>query len=178
LTQHTEFAHFLEQFLNGFYTQALSQFNDSDFTASGFTSGQLPLEQILNHEETHLQALQAMIQQFAGTPITNCQFNFGPVLQSVPSMINVARIIEDVGVGAYLGAAHLISDPVLLIMAGSIMTVEARHQTVLNVLSGVGTAIPAPFDIPLKPEEALAIISPFFNNQCNLGIQRTILYSR
>jgi len=169
-----QFADVLEQFETKFYSQALSQFQDADFTAAGFSSSDIPLEQLVtiqNDEQTHSNALQTAIMDFGGTPITSCQFNFGPVLQSVGSMINVARIVEDVGVGAYLGAAHLISDPVLLTTAASILTVEARHQTVLNILSGTGTAIPAAFDIALRPEEVLAIVSPFFSGPCNLGVQ-------
>lgn len=174
----TEFADVLEQFETKFYSQALSQFQDADFTSAGFSSSDIPLEQlttIQSDEQTHSKALQAAILDFGGTPITSCKFNFGPVLQSVGTMINVARIVEDVGVGAYLGAAHLISDPVLLTAAASIMTVEARHQTVLNILSGTGTAIPSAFDIALRPEEVLAIVSPFFSGPCNLGVQRTML---
>jgi len=169
-----QFANVLEQFENGFYSQALLQFQDSDFTAAGFSSSQIPLEQltvIQSDEQAHVTAIQAAIQDFGGVPITSCQFNYGPVLQNVPTMINAARILEDVGLGAYLGAAHLISDPVLLTSAGSIMTVEARHQTVLNILSGTGTAIPSAFDIALQPQEVLAIVSPFFSGPCNLGIQ-------
>lgn len=169
-----QFADVLEQLETKFYTQALSQFQDADFTNAGFSSSDIPLEQLVtiqNDEQTHSNALQAAILDFGGTPITSCQFDFAPVLQSVGTMINVARIVEDVGVGAYLGAAHLISDPVLLTTAASILTVEARHQTVLNILSGTGTAIPSAFDIALRPEEVLAIVSPFFSGPCNLGVQ-------
>jgi len=168
-----QFANVLEQFETGFYSQALLQFKDSDFTAAGFSSSQIPLEQLVtiqSDEQAHVNALQAAINDFGGTPITSCKFNFGPALQNVPTMINVARILEDVGLGAYLGAAHLISDPVLLTSAGSILTVEARHQTVLNILAGTGTAIPSAFDIALQPQEVLAIVSPFLNGPCNLGI--------
>jgi len=169
-----QFANVLEQLETGFYSQALLQFKDSDFTAAGFSSSQIPLEQLVtiqSDEQAHVTALQAAIQDFGGTPITSCKFNFAPVLQNVPTMINVARILEDVGLGAYLGAAHLISDPVLLTTAGSILTVEARHQTVLNILSGTGTAIPSAFDIALAPQEVLAIVTPFLSGPCYLGIQ-------
>jgi len=169
-----QFANVLEQLETNFYSQALLQFKDSDFTAAGFSSSQIPLEQLVtiqSDEQAHVTALQAAILDFGGTPLTSCQFNFAPVLQNVPTMINVARILEDVGLGAYLGAAHLISDPVLLTTAGSILTVEARHQTVLNILSGTGTAIPSAFDIALAPQEVLAIVTPFLSGPCNLGIQ-------
>lgn len=84
-------------------------------------------------------------------------------------MAAVARVVENVGVGAYLGAAHLVSDPSILTTAGSILTVEARHQTVLNILSGTGTPIPNAFDLALQPNEVLAIAGPFMNNTCDLG---------
>lgn len=84
-------------------------------------------------------------------------------------MLATARIIELVGVSAYLGGAALVSDPVLLTSAASILTVEARHQTILNVLSD-GTAIPNAFDIALTPSEVLALASQFFTGPCDVGV--------
>lgn len=83
-------------------------------------------------------------------------------------MAATARVVENLGVAAYLGAAHLISDPVLLTDAASIVTVEARHQTVLNILNG-GSAIPQAFDIPFSPSEVLAVASPFISG-CEIPI--------
>ncbi len=48
------------------------------------------------------------------------------------------------------------------------MTVEARHQSLLNVLS-VATSIPSPFDIALSPSQILAIAGGFISG-CDLGI--------
>lgn len=84
-------------------------------------------------------------------------------------MAATARVVENLGVAAYLGGATLLTDPVLLDAAGSILTIEARHQTVLNILSGTGTAIPSAFDIPFSPSEVLAVASPFITG-CDLGI--------
>lgn len=83
-------------------------------------------------------------------------------------MAATARVVENVGVGAYLGGAALIDDVVILEAAGSILTVEARHQTVLNILSGA-SAVPSPFDIPLTPSEVLALAGPFISG-CDVGI--------
>ena len=83
-------------------------------------------------------------------------------------MAGVARLVENVGVTAYLGAAHIITDPIILTAAGSILTVEARHQTILNVLNA-GTAIPQAFDFALTPNEVLALAGPFISG-CDLGI--------
>lgn len=92
-------------------------------------------------------------------------------------MAATARVVENVGVGAYLGAAHLVSDPQLLTAAGSILTTEARHQTMLNLLSGGGAAIPQAFDIALLPQQVLAIAGPFISG-CDLGITRMFSYYR
>lgn len=85
-------------------------------------------------------------------------------------MAATARIVELVGVSAYLGGAALMVDPILLTLAASILTVEARHQTILNILSGVGTAIPNAFDFALTPSEVLALASPFFVGPCDVGV--------
>ena len=90
------------------------------------------------------------------------------MLTDVATMAATARVVENLGVAAYLGAAHLVSDPVLLTAAGSILTVEARHQTILNVLNG-GSAIPQAFDIPFTPQQVLAVASPFISG-CDVGV--------
>lgn len=100
----------------------------------------------------------------------NCTFNFTNVLTDVTTMAATARVVENLGVSAYLGAAHLISDPQLLTAAASIMSVEARHQSVLNILEG-GSAIPQAFDIAFTPNEVLAVASPFISG-CDTGVAR------
>lgn len=86
-------------------------------------------------------------------------------------MVATARVVENLGVAAYLGAAHLLDDPVLLTDAASIVTVEARHQTILNVLSGA-MAIPQAFDIPFSPSQVLAVASQFISG-CDIGVPGT-----
>lgn len=86
-------------------------------------------------------------------------------------MAPVARLVENLGVAAYLGAAHLMSDPVLLTAAASILTIEARHQTILNVINGA-SAIPQAFDIAFSPSEVLAVASPFISG-CQIPVPGT-----
>ncbi|EMD41001.1 hypothetical protein CERSUDRAFT_80642 [Gelatoporia subvermispora B] len=164
-----QFADVLEQFESQFYSQALSTFVEQDFIEAGFIDATLPIQQftsIQSDESTHDSALQAEIAALGGTPITGCSFDFTEVLSDVVTMASTARIVENVGVSAYLGAAHVISDPQLLTIAASIMSVEARHQTVLNILNG-GSSIPQAFDIAFSPEQVLAIASEFISG-CDL----------
>ncbi|KAI0052594.1 hypothetical protein FA95DRAFT_1241887 [Auriscalpium vulgare] len=166
-----KFANVLEQLETEFYKEALAKFQPSDFTNAGFTSAQIPIEQftaIASDEATHTTILEQTIQSFGEEALSTCKFDFSSVLTDVSTMAPVARLVENVGVGAYLGAAHLIQDPVILTAAASIVTVEARHQTILNILNG-GNAIPQAFDLPLLPQEVLAIASPFISG-CDLGI--------
>jgi hypothetical protein len=166
-----QFADVLEQLESQFYSQALSKFQDSDFQAAGFTSSQIPIQlftEIQIDESSHDSFLQVALQSLGSSPVSGCSFDFSSVLTDVTTMAATARLVENVGVGAYLGGATLIDDPVLLDAAGTILTIEARHQTVLNILN-LGSAIPQSFDIALSPSEVLAIAGGFISG-CDLGI--------
>lgn len=171
-----EFAQVLNQLEEQFYTQAMAKFSSSDITSAGFTSANVVLEQITviaSDEGSHIGALQAVLTSLAQTPLTGCSFDFSSVLTDISSTASLARLLENVGVGAFLGAADLISDPTILTAAASILTVEARHQTMLNTLNG-GAAIPSAFDLPLLPNEVLAIAGPFLaGSGCELNVTGT-----
>ena len=81
-------------------------------------------------------------------------------------MATVARVVEAVGVGAYLGGSVLIEDKNILAAAASILTIEARHQSFLNVLNGA-TGVPQPFDIALTPPQVLALAGGFIQ-ECDV----------
>jgi len=167
-----QFALTLENLESSFYDQAVKKFQASDFSNAGFSSAQIALEEITaiqSDESTHVSVLEALITSFGETPLQGCTFDFSSVLVDVPTMATVARLVENVGVGAYLGAAHLIQDPRVLTAAASIVTIEARHQTVLNIFQG-GSALPQAFDIALLPQEVLAIAGAFISG-CDLGVK-------
>jgi hypothetical protein len=166
------FADVLEQLESKFYAEALGKFQESDFIAAGYPNAQLAVEQFLSiqvDEATHSVALREGIKALGGTPVDTCTFDFSSVLTDVATMAAVARLVEYVGVTAYMGAARLLTDPILLTTAAGILTIEARHQTVLNILSGSGTAIPQAFDFAFAPNEVLALAGPFISG-CDLGI--------
>lgn len=167
-----QFAAVLEQLESQFYTQALQKFSDEDFSNAGFSSLQVVKEQITtiqSDEESHLDFLTKGLTALGSSVPSGCSFNFDSALTDVTTMAATARVVENVGVAAYMGAAHLVTDPQILTQAASILTIEARHQTILNMMSGVGTPIPQAFDIALNPNEILAIAGGFISG-CDLGV--------
>ncbi|KAJ7667566.1 ferritin-like domain-containing protein [Mycena polygramma] len=169
-----QFANVLEQLETEFYKQGIAKFQDSDFQAAGFSSSLIATQTLTNiqlDEATHTTVIQQALTDNGATPLT-CNFKFDSALTDVPTMAATARTVEYVGVAAYLGAATIIDDPVLLDAAASILTVEARHQTLLNVLAGA-SSIPSAFDIPLTPQEVLSIAGGFIDGPCDTGITAT-----
>jgi len=95
-----QFANVLNQLESSFYGQAISKFQDSDFTAAGFTSSQMVtqiLTQIKTDEDTHIVALQGALSAAGGTPLT-CNFKFDSVLTDVATTAATARVVEFLGV--------------------------------------------------------------------------------
>jgi hypothetical protein len=169
-----QFANVLNQLESSFYGQAIAKFQDSDFTAAGFTSSEMVtqiLTQIKTDEDTHIAALQGALSAAGGTPLT-CNFKFDSVLTDVATTAATARVVEFLGVSAFLGAAHLLPGD-LIDAAGTILTIEARHSTLLNVFSGQGSSIPSPFDLGLTPQETLGIAGAFIDGPCDLGLNAT-----
>ncbi|GAA5862607.1 hypothetical protein JCM1840_002609 [Sporobolomyces johnsonii] len=158
----------LENLEADFYSQALSTFSVDDMVAAGLSQQQATIivEQITEiqiDEATHVSILSETILALGGQPFEGCSFNFDAALTDPVTFLSVARTLELVGVSAYLGAAHLISDPQLLTAAGSILSIEARHQSLLNTFSG-GSFGPQSFDIALSPQGVLALAGGFLQN--------------
>jgi hypothetical protein len=170
-----QFANVLEQLETKFYAEGIAKFKEADFTAAGFNSP-LVVSEVLTTIQADEAAHTTFIQQALkdnGAEALICDFDFSTVLTDVATMAAVARKVEYVGVSAYLGGATLIDDPIFLDAAASILTIEARHQTILNLMAGTGAAIPQAFDIPLTPQEILSIAGPFIKQPCDLGVTPT-----
>jgi len=166
-----KFAGVLNQLEQQFYADALAKFQASDFTGAGFTVSDIPkqaFQKIQADEQDHIDFISGALTAANDTPVSGCTFDFTPVLTDVGTMSSFARIVEHVGVSAFLGAAVLVSEKAILGAAGTILTTEARHQTITNILNG-GRAIPQAFDQALTPPQVLALASPFISG-CDLGV--------
>ncbi|KAH9449090.1 hypothetical protein PSHT_00608 [Puccinia striiformis] len=153
-------AQFYQDALAIFPVQAMQKAGLSSFQATAITQ---QIQRQLADEQAHVQILQAAIQAAGGMPFSGCQFNFRSILTDPITFLASARSIEAAGVSAYMGAASLITSTPLLSAAATILPVEARHSTLLNMFAG-GSASPQAFDLPLSPPQVLAIVGGLLQN--------------
>ena len=149
----------LEHLEATFYRMYNDEFSAMDIEMAGFGAN-VPgrLQSIEAHEAEHVTVLTSVIESLGGTPVTEAMYNFG--VTDVDSYIATAGVLENLGTGAYTGAAQfLIDSDELLTAALTIHGVEARHASYLNVLNGV-SPFPDAFEPALTPEEVLAAATP------------------
>ena len=115
---------------------------------------------IRDHEGAHVETLASVIADLGGTPVEEATYDFGDAYTDPMAFMMTAAALENTGVSAYDGAGQFITDPELLTAAGSIVAVEARHASYLNLLTGQ-IPFPSAFETPLTMDEVLEIAGPF-----------------
>ncbi|HEX8372064.1 MAG TPA: ferritin-like domain-containing protein [Chthoniobacterales bacterium] len=125
------------------------------------------LTDIRDHEIAHVDFFRAAL----GTAgIGKLQFNWSQVnFADRASVLTTARMFEDTGVSAYNGAGQLLKDPAHLILAGKIVSVEARHAAILhdlleprsNRFAGPGVVDEFGLDPVASPSEVMKKVAPF-----------------
>ncbi|CAM1508225.1 Fc.00g050730.m01.CDS01 [Cosmosporella sp. VM-42] len=157
-----QFALTLENLEETFYRTGFAKFPDSDFAALGLNEKSIAdLKQIGSTEADHVRLLTSALAQGGVKPVQPCTYDFG--FTDAAGMVATAAILENVGVSAYLGAAPLLADPAILGTAGSILTIEARHQSSIRVFSQQ-VAVPQAFDAPLGPKAVFSLAAPFIKS--------------
>ena len=121
------YAYALEQLEAAFYTQVIAT------PYSGITTAEMAiLSDIMKHEVIHREFFKAALGSSA---ITGLSVNFSTIdFTSRASVLGTAKAFEDLGVSAYNGAGNLISSPDYLLLAGKIVSVEARHAAAIRDL--------------------------------------------
>ncbi|GAA5841579.1 hypothetical protein JCM3766R1_006781 [Sporobolomyces carnicolor] len=157
-----EFALILEHLEDVFYSEALSKFDQAAFDAAGYSGVYPVLQQVAADEAAHVAFLTAGLKA-AGVenPPQRCEYSFP--YTDVASFLGLSQVIENVGVSAYLGAAGDISDPGYVTAAGSILTVEARHNAFVRLLNNY-LPFAEPFDTPQSASNVVTIVTPFFTS--------------
>jgi hypothetical protein len=86
--------------------------------------------------------------------------DFGDSFESEKKFLATAQNFEDLGVAAYNGAAADIQSKEILLAAGGIVQVEARHAASIRQLRGQEITIFS-LDDPLSMDEVLDMAQPF-----------------
>jgi hypothetical protein len=152
-----QFAYALEQLEADFYTRVVNAFSSSTFT----TAERAILQDIKYHEVLHRELFKAALGTTNGFSLTPTYGNLD--FSNRSAVLNAARTFEDLGVAAYNGAGQYLSDVNNLVLAGKIVSVEARHASVIrNLISpNTGDFAPNTFDNVYRPETVRAAAQGF-----------------
>lgn len=129
------YAYALEQLEAAFYAQAVR----TPYTNMS-TDEMAYLTAIAKHEAIHRDFFKAAINAAApNQAIGNLTPDFSQVnFSDRNSVLTTARTFEDLGVAAYNGAGKLLKSTTYLLIAGKIVSVEARHAAVIRDLINNG----------------------------------------
>jgi len=123
-----QYALTLEHLENAFYKEALSKWSQQEFLDANFTAMFYDeLKYIAHDEEGHVLYLEAGLTAAGAMPVEACTYKFP--MTDPKSFVQLASVIEGLGVSAYLGAAADITSKAYLTAAGSILVTEALHQS-------------------------------------------------
>ncbi len=129
------------------------------------------LDTIASDEQAHVDAITATIKKLGGTPVAAPAVNFGDAFSSRAKYLTTSHTFENVGVGAYLGAAGFIKNKDVLAAAASIFGVEARHAALVGNLLNLpaeGGVYMGAFETPLTKAKVLADVTPFLASQMGM----------
>lgn len=155
-----QFAYALEQLEADFYTKVVASFGSSNIPSAEQTI----LTDVRNHEVIHREFFKAALA-------ANASFSLLPTYGSLnfsdrASVLATAKAFEDLGVAAYNGAGQYLTDVNNLLIAGKIVSVEARHASAIRDLlnprenSANGFA-PTSFDNAFSPEKVRATANAY-----------------
>lgn len=154
-----QYALTLEHLEAAFYQEGLANFTAAQFTAAGFGGAfYANLQEIAADEATHVSFLTAGLTAAGASPVAACTYDFP--YTSPGSFLTLSKILEGVGIAAYLGAAANITSPAYLTDAGSILTVESRHDAYIRSELKL-SPFPGPFDTPLDFNEVYTLAAQF-----------------
>jgi len=116
------------------------------------------LKVVTRDENAHVAFLKKALGSKAATEPT---FKFNGANTSPEKFMATAEVLENTGVHAYSGQALNITTAAYVKAAVSILTIEARHASVIGLLNdptGNSIAPNGPFDTPYTAEKVLAAV--------------------
>lgn len=158
------YAYALEQLEAAFYMRVVDSAN---FSSTFNREEQQILRDIRNHEVVHRDFLKAAL---GANAIPTLNFTFGEMeMSNRDEVLGIAKTFEDLGVAAYNGAGHLLDSRTFIMLAGKIVSVEARHASVIREILDDNATSFAGDDIinqnglerAIMPMEVIEAASPF-----------------
>ncbi|MCJ8153413.1 ferritin-like domain-containing protein [Chryseobacterium sp. SSA4.19] len=160
------YAYALEQLEADFYTKVVNNFY------SGISSVEKTLlTDLYHHEVIHRDFFKAAISGATSNVLPTMEFQYpGVNFNSRDSVLATAKALEDTGVAAYNGAGKYITNADYLVVAGKIVSVEARHAAAIRDLISPGTAAFSGddvinsngLDLAKEPKEVVTAAGGFF----------------
>ena len=137
------YAYALEQLEAAFYTQVIQ----GGYFASAPSVERTLFQDIYNHEIIHRDFFKTAISAAvdASQVLPDLEFDFSAVdFGSREAVLGLSQVLEDTGVRAYNGAGQLIdvsneAGLTYLLLAGKIVSVEARHASAIRDLINPGS---------------------------------------
>lgn len=130
------YAYALEQLEADFYTKVVNNFY------SGISSAEKEIfTDLYHHEVIHRDFFKAAISGATSNVLPTLEFQYPNVnFNDRNSVLATAKALEDTGVAAYNGAGKYITNADYLVIAGKIVSVEARHASAIRNLINPGSA--------------------------------------
>ena len=130
------YAYALEQLEADFYSKVVNNFYP------GISSLEREiLTDLYHHEVIHRDFFKAAISGATSNVLPTLEFQYPNVnFNDRTSVLATAKALEDTGVAAYNGAGKYITTPDYLVIAGKIVSVEARHAAAIRNLINPGSA--------------------------------------
>ncbi len=160
------YAYALEQLEADFYTKVVNNF----YSGISMEEKQL-FTDIYHHEVIHRDFFKAALTGVTPKVLPKLEFKYDGVdFNNRNSILATSKALEDTGVAAYNGAGKYITNLDYLVIAGKIVSVEARHAAAIrNIISPGSAAFSGDdvidangLDVAKEPKEIVAAASGFF----------------
>jgi len=166
----------LEHLENVFYREGLETFSDDEIMNADALSSfnetvrmQVPeyLATVGAHEQGHVEALTATIEDLNGDPVPEGEYEFG--YETPSEFFAIGAALENTGVAAYGGAAPNVVNNDLLAVAAGIHSNEARHAAFLNLINDEAP-FPNVVDEAQSVEEVLDVAGQFVTSEVDPSV--------
>ncbi len=162
------YAYALEQLEADFYTKVVNGFYSNCSQEEKAVLTDLYYHEV-NHREFFRAAIGAAVGDKKELMLPDLEFDYGDFdFGSRDQVLNTAKVLEDTGVSAYNGAGKLLKNPIYLVLAGKIVSVEARHASAIRTLVNPGSAdfagddvvtVDNGLDLAKDPSEVLSAVA-------------------